>query len=351
VTDHPAPDDSQTARWTRREPLLVLLSRMQRGVLLAQERDLLRAAVETELADGDHAHERADSDAGWKRAAWLAEKHDQQALRLRRARQQRNETREQLAATRRGEAEAVRAREAAERDRDAAWREAGAARIRSGRNIAEARRNRDAWRNARRRAAMLSAEVTRRAPLLAEYAERTRRAEQAANLLAGSHRRAEQAEATLTAVREAVALAVLHEDPFRLACPQCATDHLARIEAALGDPQPATEPEPKPEHGWEPATCRRMNTRTCPPSGPCPGPCARLESDDPTPWGKPAEPVTEAAVATDSAGTIFTLPNGIKPATPAPEIHVHVNVTPQQVADAVRRVLREDRAHLRDLLR
>ncbi|MEW2567674.1 hypothetical protein [Streptomyces sp. NPDC047070] len=35
------------------------------------------------------------------------------------------------------------------------------------------------------------------------------------------------------------------------------------------------------------ATCRRMETRTCPPSynGPCgTRPCARFESDDPTPW-------------------------------------------------------------------
>lgn len=30
--------------------------------------------------------------------------------------------------------------------------------------------------------------------------------------------------------------------------------------------------------------CRRMETRTCPPSGPCAEVCARFESDDPTPW-------------------------------------------------------------------
>jgi hypothetical protein len=47
--------DDQAARWARREPLLVLLSRMQRGVLLPQERGLLREAVETELRDGDGA--------------------------------------------------------------------------------------------------------------------------------------------------------------------------------------------------------------------------------------------------------------------------------------------------------
>ncbi|MER7973786.1 hypothetical protein ABTX35_33080 [Streptomyces sp. NPDC096080] len=38
----------------------------------------------------------------------------------------------------------------------------------------------------------------------------------------------------------------------------------------------------------QPATCRRMETRTCPPAynGPCGDrrPCARFESDDPAPW-------------------------------------------------------------------
>lgn len=52
--------DPQVARWARREQLLVLLSRMQRGVLLPAERDLLRAAVETELTDADAAHAEAD---------------------------------------------------------------------------------------------------------------------------------------------------------------------------------------------------------------------------------------------------------------------------------------------------
>lgn len=50
------PDDAQAARWARREPLIVLFSRMQRGVLSAAERPLLRAAAEAELADGDQAH-------------------------------------------------------------------------------------------------------------------------------------------------------------------------------------------------------------------------------------------------------------------------------------------------------
>lgn len=30
--------------------------------------------------------------------------------------------------------------------------------------------------------------------------------------------------------------------------------------------------------------CRLMETRTCPSAGTCTGPCARFESNDPTPW-------------------------------------------------------------------
>jgi hypothetical protein len=52
--------DPQVARWARREQLLVLLSRMQRGVLLPAERGLLRAAVETELAAAEDAHAEAE---------------------------------------------------------------------------------------------------------------------------------------------------------------------------------------------------------------------------------------------------------------------------------------------------
>lgn len=48
---------SLSARWARREQLDVLLSRMSRGVLLDSERGLLRAAVETELADAENAHQ------------------------------------------------------------------------------------------------------------------------------------------------------------------------------------------------------------------------------------------------------------------------------------------------------
>jgi hypothetical protein len=61
ATEHepPAADDAQTARRARREPLLHLLGRLDRGVLLTAEQPLLRAAVETELADADQAHEQA----------------------------------------------------------------------------------------------------------------------------------------------------------------------------------------------------------------------------------------------------------------------------------------------------
>lgn len=47
---------AQVDRWSRREQLGVLLSRMQRGRLLDAEQPLLRAAVERELADAEQAH-------------------------------------------------------------------------------------------------------------------------------------------------------------------------------------------------------------------------------------------------------------------------------------------------------
>lgn len=52
---------AQADRWARREQLGVLLSRMQRGVLLDSERGLLRAAVEAELAAADQARAEAAS--------------------------------------------------------------------------------------------------------------------------------------------------------------------------------------------------------------------------------------------------------------------------------------------------
>ncbi|MFF9554560.1 hypothetical protein ACF1DY_01830 [Streptomyces albus] len=51
-------DDDQAARWARREPLLALLSRAARGVLLPEEGPLLRATVETELAAAELSETR-----------------------------------------------------------------------------------------------------------------------------------------------------------------------------------------------------------------------------------------------------------------------------------------------------
>lgn len=47
---------AQVDRQARREQLVVLLSRMQRDVLLDTERGLLRTAVETEIADAEQVH-------------------------------------------------------------------------------------------------------------------------------------------------------------------------------------------------------------------------------------------------------------------------------------------------------
>ncbi|MEU2603230.1 hypothetical protein [Streptomyces albus] len=52
--------DDQVARWARREPLLALLSRATRGVLLPEEGALLRAAVDTELAAAERAERQRD---------------------------------------------------------------------------------------------------------------------------------------------------------------------------------------------------------------------------------------------------------------------------------------------------
>lgn len=61
-------DDGEAARWARREPLLVLLGRLTRGTLQVGERALLRAAVETELADGDQAHDSSQITADFAEA-------------------------------------------------------------------------------------------------------------------------------------------------------------------------------------------------------------------------------------------------------------------------------------------
>jgi hypothetical protein len=53
-----APDcaEPRLARWLRREQLSLLLSRVDRGVLLPEERKLLRAAVRAEIDDVERAH-------------------------------------------------------------------------------------------------------------------------------------------------------------------------------------------------------------------------------------------------------------------------------------------------------
>ncbi|WP_314411406.1 hypothetical protein [Streptomyces sp. DSM 40484] len=60
-----------------------------------------------------------------------------------------------------------------------------------------------------------------------------------------------------------------------------------------------------PPHPADGATCRVMETRTCPESynGPCgERPCARFESDDPTPWLAPSD--TPAPDAVKTLGTV-----------------------------------------------
>ncbi|MFI8817477.1 MULTISPECIES: hypothetical protein [unclassified Streptomyces] len=90
-------------RETRRESLLVLLSRMQRGALLDVERPLLRAHVETELSD---ANELRRTVAGQqtliqRQAVQLDAAHDA----IREAEQDAADVREQLLAYRAVEAQ------------------------------------------------------------------------------------------------------------------------------------------------------------------------------------------------------------------------------------------------------
>jgi chromosome segregation ATPase len=52
-----AADEEQTLRWARREPLLVLLTRLQRGrTLTADEATALRQHVETEMRQNEQLH-------------------------------------------------------------------------------------------------------------------------------------------------------------------------------------------------------------------------------------------------------------------------------------------------------
>jgi hypothetical protein len=334
-------------RQARRDALLHLTHRMLSGALLPSERDLLATHVEEALRDGDQAREQLAAaragDAPWIKAYG-----------------------EDIEQARRGEAEAVRARQAAEEgERRAmeqrqemaaeryAWQERGdraekraataerdakiyrdrldrlgegytEQRRRAEGAKSEARRNRDAWRNARRRARELATLYDVRQQETNGWHARAERAERAANLLADAERNRQAAEATLTAVRKAVAAC-----KDRLAT---GYGYYQAITAALGDPQPATEAEVLaaacgPEAQWDATQPEPecQDAQGCHRVVPCNPGCA----------------VTSRALA-DALSKAQQQPT-------APEAHVHV--TPQQVADAVRRVFREDHAHLRDLLR
>lgn len=74
--------DGQAARWSRREPLLHLLTRMQRTLLLDGEKRMLREAIETELADAEQAHTATDR----YRAAWLSARERARHSRVQHAR-------------------------------------------------------------------------------------------------------------------------------------------------------------------------------------------------------------------------------------------------------------------------
>jgi hypothetical protein len=210
----------------------------------------------------------------------------------REAKRELDDLREQATADRAARSAAQRAAEQRARDTAATLRQtedqlaaarkdAAATRIRSGRHFAEARRNRDAWRNARRRAALMTAEVTRRAPLQGEYAERAIKAEATIERMKRTNRmvnrgardadeRAERAEATLTAVRKAVGRLAAHAVGFQDVLDESDREpwgrtigaDLTELQAALGDPQPATEPEPPCFHpAWE--TEATVGARRC----------------------------------------------------------------------------------------
>lgn len=56
VCNHPHCAEFRMERWLRREQLQILLSRMERGVLLPEERKLLRATVMAEVSDVERAY-------------------------------------------------------------------------------------------------------------------------------------------------------------------------------------------------------------------------------------------------------------------------------------------------------
>lgn len=147
-----------------------------------------------------------------------------------------HEAEQEAARARRGEAEAVRAREAAE---DRARKAERAVNLLAG---------------SHRRAEKAEAEVARLTGLVSQYADRG----------IANGQRAEKAEATLTAVREAVAGRRAEVADYEAERPPSAwSDAVAvtcdRVEeaiavAALGDPQPATEPADPCAHGCRQAS-------------------------------------------------------------------------------------------------
>ncbi|MFM9542292.1 hypothetical protein [Streptomyces turgidiscabies] len=84
-------------------------------------------------------------------------------------------------------------------------------------------------------------------------------------------------------------------------CPYCSGSPMYARHEITGHIA-SKHPEHVPPVRSDDAACRRMETRTCPPSynGPCGDrPCARFESEDPTPWLDTAEaPTAEEADAT-----------------------------------------------------
>jgi hypothetical protein len=266
-------------RQARRDAIRDLITRIGHGRAGPDVATLLTGYLDAEQADADQAREQLAADPLLRMldspvvgvAALGAAAHEHAARMVREANERAEQAQQTARDARQGEAEAVRAREAAEagerrameqrqqmaaeryawqergdraeRERDTARRDAAAARIRSGRHVTEARRNRDAWRNAHKRAASLGRQL---ADMTTDRDGWWARALELGETVG---RRAERAEATLTAVRTAVADAK--------ACPgdeYCTVDHRDIITnlidngpAALGDPQPATEPEAPPE--------------------------------------------------------------------------------------------------------
>lgn len=207
--DRQAPRDD-AGRTIDRTMAAAVLDRLDRGKTpIPGEVAVLRAVLAAEQDDADQAREQLAAartgDAPWIKAYG-----------------------EDIEQARQGETEAVRRAEATGRAYDAARKRAARYAERLLIHRAAAERNRNAWRNARKRAAVLSAEVTRRAPLQGEYAAR-----------------AERAEAAITRVRAVAGWAI---NGWSDLDPQ-------KVLAALGDPQPANEPERCGQYGGHGEYC------------------------------------------------------------------------------------------------